>query len=64
MTRGDVSKLFDESEDKCKDTDSTLDSNDVGIDHINEISDDEFSDDGVTDEFSQTQKSIGDLYIS
>lgn len=65
LTRGDVSKLLDGSEDKCKDTDSsTPDSNDAGIDHINEISDHEFSDDGVTDKFCQTQTSISDLYIS
>lgn len=38
LTEDEVSKLADESENKCRETNTnTLDSSDGGIDHINEI---------------------------
>lgn len=65
MTEEVVSKLLDESEDKCKETHSTLDSkNDGRIDRTNEISNYEFSHGDIVDECSQTQESISDLCIS
>lgn len=66
LTGEDVSKLLDESEDKCKETNSsTLDSiNDGGIGHINGISGYEFSDQVIVDElFSNSRINVTYIFL-
>lgn len=64
MTEKVVPKSSDESKDKCRDSSTLASNKDEKIYHVSEISNYEFSDDNTLDEYSQTQDSMSEQYIS